>query len=363
MRRVTGLLLGILLPLLGLAGIGHAQSAVQVQGNIQAVDCQTQTIILATAGGSNTIAAADSTPVLINSTSVPFCALQQYIGAPVSVWLVASGDQFVATRIDVIGEVAVVPPAPYVVPEAVPEVAPEPLPIAGIVLGTIVVAGLLYLLVHDHDGAYYRYPYYGTYYHHYYRPAYRPYLGLYPAAALIITVPAPIFGVVLGRTVVGGLDYLVARDRDGRVSRYPYYGPYRAHYYRPEYRSYQGSYFNVPVRQGDPRWDGPAYRDGHIQPALPYRTPGGPVPPRWTPPAVQNAPAPQQRWTPPAYQNAPAPQQRWTPPAYQNAPAPQQRWTPPAGQNDRYRDAPSQRTSQRCDGGRSNQGCSEGNQK
>jgi hypothetical protein len=336
MRQAIALLLGILLPLLGLSGIGHAQPAVQVQGTIQAVDCQAQTIVLSTTGGSNTIAAAQYAPVLVNSTSVPFCYLEQYIGAPANVWLVASGDQFVATRIDVTG-VAVapvtVPPPPFAVPDAA-EASPAPVPIAGIVLGTIIVAGLLYLLTHDHDGGYYRYPYYGSYYRHYYRPEYRPYAGPYPGYPPIITVAPPIRGAVLGRATVGGLEYLVARDHDGRAYRYPYYGPYQRYYYRPGYRPYQGPYLNAPVRQGDPRWDSPAFRDtyNHVAPA--YRDPGRVPPP-------QNVP----RLAPPIYQNAPAPQPpHWTPPVYQNAPAPQPpHWTPPPSPNDRRWDGPPNR--------------------
>ena len=362
MRQATALLLGILLPLLGLSGIGNAQSAVQVQGTIQAVDCQSQTVVVSGPGGTNTVPVAAYTPVLVNSTSVPFCALQQYIGAPATVWLVASGNEFVATRIDVLGEAAVVPPPLPVAP--VEEVSADPLPIVGIVLGTIAVAGLIFLLTRDRDDHYYRYPYYGSYYRHYYRPEYRPYFGPYPAQPPIITRPAVIGGIVLGTTVVGGLDYLVTRDRDGRFYRYPYYGPYRPHYYRPEYRPYVGPYRDAPVRQVDPRWEPPAYRNVNNAPVNNFHpnwngpanqnapvnnyhpnwnvpaNEGGPQ--RWTPPANQNVPVNQggpQRWTPPANQNVPANQggpQRWTPPANQNAPVNQggpQRWTPPANQN------------------------------
>ena len=306
MRTVTALLLGLLLPLLGLAGIGQAQSSVQIQGNIEAVDCQGQTIVLSGVDGSNTIAAGAYTPVLINSMSVPFCALQQYVGAPATVWLIASGSQFVATRIDVAGEAAVVSPRPPVAPAPESAVAPAPLPIAGIVLGTIVVAGLLYLLVHDRDGLYCRYPYHGAYYRHYYRPEYRPYAGPYPPLTPVIAVPSPIAGVVLGTAIVAGLEYLVARDHDGRFSRYPYYGPYHRYYYGAAYRPYQGPYRDALVRQGDPRWDAPAGPDARNQPG-----------PR---DGVQNAPR--------------------TPPVSPNVLPQGQIWNTPTNQNDRRRDAP-----------------------
>ena len=131
----------------------------------------------------------------------------------------------------------------------------SPVPIWGVVLGTIIVAGLLYLLVHGPDGGYYRYPYYGQYYGHYYRPYYRPYNGYYLASAPIITVAPPIAGVVLGVIVVNHLQYILTRDADGHEYRYPYYGPYRQVYYRPAYRPYTSAYQYAPVRQGDQRWD------------------------------------------------------------------------------------------------------------
>src|SRR5579864_625524 len=358
MRRATALLLGTLLPLLGWSGIGDAQSSVQVQGTIQAVDCQAQTGVLVGPGTWNTIAAAPYTVVLVNSTSIPLCALQQYVGAPATVWLLASGNEFTATRIDVVAQAVAAPLPPA--SSAYPEVT-TPLPVVGIVLGTVVVAGLVYLLTRDDDGHFYRYPYYGPYYRHYYRPEYRPYFGFYPVFAPIITVPPLIVGVVLGIAVVGGLEYLLARDHDGRFYRYPYYGPYHRYYYRAEYRPYYGPYRDAPVRGPDTRWDVPTHRDSNRVPV-----PQGPS--RWTPPSNQPTPAyrgpanqgpvPQgpSRWSPSSNQSTPTYREpanrgpvpqgapRWTPPSNQptpayrrpgdRAPAPQgpSRWTPPSNQ-------------------------------
>src|SRR5216683_6030089 len=89
MRQAVALLLGMLLPLLGLSGIGNAQSTIQLQGTIQAVDCQSQTVLVNTAGGTNVVPVSPYAPVSVNSTSIPFCALQQYIGTPATVWLAA----------------------------------------------------------------------------------------------------------------------------------------------------------------------------------------------------------------------------------------------------------------------------------
>ena len=267
MRKSVALTLGVLVPLLGLAGAGDAQSIVQVQGTIAAVDCQAQTLVVAGPDSTNTIAVAPYTAVLINSSAVSLCDLQQYIGSPATVWLVASGNELVATRIDATAQVV---PAP--VPAAV-QPAIDPLPIVGIVLGTIAVAGLVYLLVRD-NGVYYRYPYYGNYYGYYYRPGYRPYLGWYPAVCPVVFAPAPIIGVVFGVTVVGGFNYLIVRERDGHFARYPYYGPYRSYYYRPGYRVYAGQYRDVPVHYGEWQNNAPSGAPRQLDNGRPDRAPG-----------------------------------------------------------------------------------------
>jgi hypothetical protein len=159
----------------------------------------------------------------------------------------------------------------------------SPVPLWGIVLGTIIVAGLLYLLVHGPDGVYYRYPYYGEYYRYYYRPEYRPYTAYYVASGPIILVAPTIVGDVLGVVVVGSLEYIVTRDAYGHLYRYPYYGPYRKHYYRAAYRPYVGpyvsAYWSAPVRQGDRHWDAdtrdlaPAYQRPQRQSNPAYHQP------------------------------------------------------------------------------------------
>jgi hypothetical protein len=163
--------------------------------------------------------------------------------------------------------------------QAVAVAVVTPVPIWGVVLGTVLVAGLLYLMVHGPDGGYYRYPYYGEYYRHYYRPVYRPYLGFWPSSALIVSVAPPVAGIVLGIVIVAGHHYILSRDPDGRVYRYPYYGPYRQVYYKPAFHDYHGTfvtsgaYRTAPLRQGDAHWDGdkrilaPDYQRPHPMPA------------------------------------------------------------------------------------------------
>ncbi len=328
MRSVVAIALGLLVPFLGLAGVGEAQSTIEVQGTIQAVDCDAQTITVDNGGSVNTIAVTPGTAISIDSANVPLCALQQYIGAPITVWLAANGNDFVAAQIEVSGA-AYGPASP---PPPAPAYEPSPLPIVGVVLGTIVVAGLIFLLVHGPDGGYYRYPYYGAYYHYYYRPYYRPYYGYYPAVCPVVYVPVPIVGIVLGTVVVGGLSYLVARDHDGHFYRYPYYGPYRQ-YYHAAYQPYHGTYgsapFNAPIRQGDPRWDGPSHAGGPgAAPA--FRGPSQQAAPtnrQPDPRTLQSQPANQPAWRGPSQQAAPTNRQP-DPRTLQSQPANQPAWRP-----------------------------------
>jgi len=259
MKAIIAIALSIMLPFLGMSGVASAQSAVAVHGTIDAVDCQSQTVVLNTANGQQTIAASDNAYADVDATNLPFCSLEGYVGAPATVWVAASGNQLVATAVTVTGPVAAAPVTAEIV---------APLPIWGAVLGTVVVAGLLYLVVHGPDGYYYRYPYYGGYYRYYYHSWYRPYTGFYPASAAVITVALPIVGAVLGTVIVNDTTFLVSRDAAGHIYRYPYWGPYHRYYYRPSYRPYTGAnartYTTAAVRRGDPHWDAPAHAMGVV---------------------------------------------------------------------------------------------------
>jgi hypothetical protein len=186
MRRVAALVVSALVMFLGLVDIGSAQQyqSLHLEGVIQAVDCRAQQLTVSSASGSTVLQATPATSVLVGGTASSLCALQQLIGAAMTVLVTASGDQFIAARIDVNApspaEVPYqpAPSGPAAVPPPVATVVAPPPPIVGVVLGTILVGGLAYLLVHGPYG-YYRYPYYGPYYHHYYQPYYRPYYGPY----------------------------------------------------------------------------------------------------------------------------------------------------------------------------------------
>ena len=215
MKRVAAVLLGVFTVVLGLSDVGQAQppSSVQVQGTIRAVDCYAQTVTLDTGGRTNVYRAAGAATFYINSASAPLCALQQAVGAPATVWLTALGSELLITRVDAAAQAYAPPapttyapapypaptytpapyPAPYPYPYPVPVPTPAPAyyapPLVGVVLGTIIVAGLVYLLVRHPGGALYRYPYYGSYYRHYYRPVYRPYFGPYRYAPAFVYGP------------------------------------------------------------------------------------------------------------------------------------------------------------------------------
>ncbi len=79
---------------------------------ISSVDCRAQTLTLSGSGGQNTLTVGPYTAVLLNSANVPLCALRRYIGVPATAWLIANGNQFMVTRIDVAVAAAVPPPPP-----------------------------------------------------------------------------------------------------------------------------------------------------------------------------------------------------------------------------------------------------------
>ena len=288
-QAVIAIVLCVALPLLGMSGIASAQSsAVNIQGTIDAVDCQAQTMVIDTENGQQTFATSDNAFTNVDSANLPFCSLEGYIGAPATVWLAPENSQLVVTEVNVTGPVPTAPPAAAGV---------SPLPIWGAVLGTVVVAGLLYLVTRGPDGNYYRYPYYGAYYHRYYNTGYRPYTGFYPSSSPIVTVALAIIGAVIGTVIVNGDPYIVSRDSGGHFYRYPYYGPYHQYYYRPSYQPYTGVNVNVyrqaTVYQGNAKWDAPAYAMAKV-----YGTPAVRDFPQQQPPAgthqLTGTPSPRQ---------------------------------------------------------------------
>ncbi len=172
MRKFVATTLGILVATLTISGIGQAQGFTTVQGTIQAVDCQTNALVLRAPDGTHVFPAGPSTAVFVNSTPVNLCALQQYIGSSATVSVAPYANQWVAERVDVYVAATTVPT--YAAPASAPTYSTVP-PWLGIVVGTIIVGGVVYLLVRGHDGAVHRYPYSGQY-----GQQYGPYYGPYP---------------------------------------------------------------------------------------------------------------------------------------------------------------------------------------
>ena len=167
----------VLLALLGAAASGAAQPAarLQIEGTIQAVDCAGQQLTLRSGTGMTVLQSTLATEIAVDGQSQPLCSLEPFLGAPATVSLVPVGGQFMIAQLTV-RTAASGPQSPPYAPAPPQPSGPAPA-ITGTVLGTIIVAGVPYLLVQGPNGAFYRYPYYGDFHRMYYQPAYRPYVG------------------------------------------------------------------------------------------------------------------------------------------------------------------------------------------
>jgi hypothetical protein len=146
MRQLTAVVTVVLLTCLGLASVGSAQAQqpLQIQGTLQAANCQAQEITVNTSGGASTFPVTDQTAIYVNGTLTPVCSLQSFVGAPVTVYLVPSNSQFVLGRLDVNAPQAASQPAPSSV--AAPSSASTAV---GIALGALFLGGLAYVLLHN----------------------------------------------------------------------------------------------------------------------------------------------------------------------------------------------------------------------
>jgi hypothetical protein len=135
---VTATALTVLLACLGLAGTGDAQvpQAVQIQGTLQAVDCNTGLVTFATASGSNSFQATDQTAAFVNGAAVDFCSLQSYAGDSATAFLIPTGNAFDLSQINV-----TTPPAPA---------SGSTLSPAAIGIGALLLGGLIgYVIGHQ----------------------------------------------------------------------------------------------------------------------------------------------------------------------------------------------------------------------
>ncbi|HKV43121.1 MAG TPA: hypothetical protein VJT32_00365 [bacterium] len=141
MRKLVAMTLGILTATLTMAGVGQAQSTPAIQGTIQAVDCQTNALVMDAADGTHVVPAGPYTTAFVDSAPVSFCTLRQYVGDNAAVTVAPGANQLVAERVDVY--TAAVPtstPAPASAISGMPAWAE-------IALGTVIVGGLLYLAI------------------------------------------------------------------------------------------------------------------------------------------------------------------------------------------------------------------------
>jgi len=141
MRQLTAFVTVVLLACLGFAGIGNAQTQqfVQMQGTIQAVDCQNQQLTLTNSGGTTTFLATSQTAVYLNGTLTQLCALQSYTGAPATVSVTPSDNEFVLGQVNVTAPQAASATAKPSTTSSV----------LGIAVGALLLAGIAYLIGHN----------------------------------------------------------------------------------------------------------------------------------------------------------------------------------------------------------------------
>jgi len=77
MMKLVAITLGMVVAILVVPGIVQAQNVIAVQGTIQAVDCQANTLTLNAADGSHAFPIVSSTAVFVNSATSNFCTLQR----------------------------------------------------------------------------------------------------------------------------------------------------------------------------------------------------------------------------------------------------------------------------------------------
>jgi len=59
MQTFIAIAVAVFVSLLGLSGVSQAQSTVEIQGNVDAVDCQSGTVTLDSSGNTDTIYASE----------------------------------------------------------------------------------------------------------------------------------------------------------------------------------------------------------------------------------------------------------------------------------------------------------------
>ena len=114
MKQILGTALSVLMVTLGVVGIGQAQSSLPASGTIEAVNCQTDVLIMNLDGlvgiesGIELFGVAPYATVFINSSPATFCTLSQYVGSYAIASAAPEGGPRTVGRIDVL-----IPPPTY----------------------------------------------------------------------------------------------------------------------------------------------------------------------------------------------------------------------------------------------------------
>jgi len=106
--RIAGTVLGILAVTLSMSGIGQAQSELPISGTIEAVNCQTNVLVINGTSGVELFSVVPNATVFINSSSANFCTLGEYVGSYAIASASAEGGRRSVGRVDVL-----IPPPVY----------------------------------------------------------------------------------------------------------------------------------------------------------------------------------------------------------------------------------------------------------
>ena len=193
MKQVAAAALSALVVILGMTGLAQAQG-IQVQGVIQAVDCQTNALVLSSPDGVHVLPLAHDASVFVNSAPASFCNLTHYIGSTATVTVTAVGNQLAAGRVDVVQGTAPSSPAPTApAPSYHPnDNSPAPYP------NNNYTPPYPYAYPpYPYYGPYYGYPYSGYPYYPYPYYGY-PYYGYYPYSYPYYPYYGAVFGFGIG---------------------------------------------------------------------------------------------------------------------------------------------------------------------
>jgi len=85
MRAAFLAAISVLVTVLGVSGLAQAQDVVRLQGAIQAVDCQTGTLVLRAPAEKHVLPVSATVGIFVNSAPIGLCTLRQYVGSYASV--------------------------------------------------------------------------------------------------------------------------------------------------------------------------------------------------------------------------------------------------------------------------------------